>query len=366
MTNAQVRFSQHELLAGHEIEAPLIVDGVRCHGGFDADGAYVSPRTLHRWPAIRAWEEQRVEQFGTPILDVPLDTWPEHFPSVAQSAFLLRHGIPEPVIGELTRIGTVEGFGGMLRLLPTPPFERCFEEGVDGTAIAHIAGGLFEAHARDEAGFGEEAGHDRMWFAARDIAFEHPDVEDQTARMLVRMGIGAAPGATPAPPPPRALPDDIDPDLELVAGRMISLLLIEISAFHGFRWAETVLADPGLVAGEGRAAELVAHIRADETPHVAWLRTALSEMRDRTWVGTGGRRHPGTEMIGRLWERALEHSVVLRRREHLGMVLGEIETAMAGRSDAADLLEEMLALGSVVRGPDGSVVDAEDGGEAVR
>ena len=359
MTTAQTRFSEHELLADHEIEAPLVVDGLRCHGGFDAAGAYVSPRTLHRWPAIRAWEDQRVEQFGTPILDVPLDTWPEHFPSVAQSTFLLRRGVPEPVIGELTRIGTVEGFGGMLRLLPTPRFERAFEEPVDGTAIAHIDGGLFEAHARDEAGFGGLAGHDRMWFAARDIAFEHPDVEDQTARMLTRMGIGAPAGAAPAAPPPRALPDDIDPDLEVVVGRMIGLLLIEISAFHGFRWAEAVLDDRELVAGDGRAAELVSHIRADETPHVAWLRTALSEMRDRTWVGSGGRRHPGTEMIGRLWDRALRNSVVLRRREHLQMVMAEIGTAVAGRPDADDLIEEMLSLGRVVRLPDGSVADAD-------
>ena len=42
MTTAQTRFSEHELLADHEIEAPLVVDGLRCHGGFDAAGAYVS------------------------------------------------------------------------------------------------------------------------------------------------------------------------------------------------------------------------------------------------------------------------------------------------------------------------------------
>ena len=87
---------------------------------------------------------------------------------------------------------------------------------------------------------------------------------------------------------------------------MIGLLLIEISAFHGFRWAEAVLGDTELVAGDGEAATLVSYIRSDETPHVAWLRTALSEMRDRTWVGTNGRSHAGTDMIGRLWDRALE------------------------------------------------------------
>ena len=35
---------------------------------------------------------------------------------------------------------------------------------------------------------------------------------------------------------------------------MIGLLLIEISAFHGFRWAEAVLGDTELVAGDGEAA----------------------------------------------------------------------------------------------------------------
>ena len=70
-------------------------------------------------------------------------------------------GEPGPTISALTRIGTVEGFGGMLRLLRVPDFRRCFEEDITGTAIAHIDHGLFEAHARDEAGFGDLAGHDR-------------------------------------------------------------------------------------------------------------------------------------------------------------------------------------------------------------
>ena len=69
----------------------------------------------------------------------------------------------------------------MLRHLPVPDFTRCFDEDITGTAIAHIDHGLFEAHARDEAGFGDQAGHDRMWFVARDIAFEHPATDDQTA-----------------------------------------------------------------------------------------------------------------------------------------------------------------------------------------
>src|SRR5690606_222669 len=82
MTTKQVEFTEEELLADPDIAEPLVLDGIVCHGGFDADGRYVSPRTKHRVPAIEAWDEQRLEQFGTPKLDIGLETWPEHFPSV--------------------------------------------------------------------------------------------------------------------------------------------------------------------------------------------------------------------------------------------------------------------------------------------
>jgi hypothetical protein len=365
MSNVQTEFTPEELLADHDIIEPLVAGGVRCHGGFDERGDYVSPRTKHRWPAIRAWEAQRADQFSTPILDVPLDTWPENFPSVDQTKFLIRQGVVEPTIGALTRIGTIEGFGSMLRALPIPDFQRCFEEDITGTAIAHIDGGLFEAHARDEAGFEDLAGHDRMWFVARDIAFDHPATDDLRDRMLARMGIerqptSAGPAAVPRRPVPeeRELPEDIDPVLEMIVTRMVGLLLIEISAFHGFRWAEAVLSDTDLVAGDGAAAELVSYIRSDETPHVAWLRTALSEMRDRTWIGTGGGKHPGTGMIGRIWDRALADSLGSRRQENLSFTMGEVEGALSGRPDRGEVIEEMLSLGSVVRLDDGTLVDS--------
>ncbi len=343
MTTRQLEFTAEELLADESIEGPLIVDGVRCHGGFDGGGNYVSPRTKYRWPAIRAWEEQRKAQFATPILDIPLETWPENFPNVEQSKFLIRHGAPEPTISALTRIGTVEGFGVLLRSLGTPDFSRCFEEDVVGTAIDHIDGGLFEAHARDEAGFADVAGHDRMWFVARDIAFDHPPTDDMTARMLRRMGIDTSTRsatqmaqARQAARNERLLPEDIDFVLETLVTRMIGLLLIEISAFHGFAWAEAVLGDTDLVGGEGAAAQIVSFIRADETPHVAWLRTALSEMRDRTWVGTQGRTYPGVEMIGRVWDRAVTDSLGVRRQDNLRFILGEIEHALDGRPDGRE------------------------------
>ena len=367
MTTLQTEYSEAELLADHEIVEPLIAEGVRCHGGFDEQGTYVSPRTKHRLPAINAWEQQRVEQFSTPIIDVPLDTWPENFPNVEQSKFLIRQGAPGPIVTALTRIGTVEGFGAMLRMLPTPDFSRCFEEDITGTAIAHIDHGLFEAHARDEAGYGDLAGHNRMWFVARDIAFEHPPTDDLTARMLGRMGIDPTPKtptqiehAQRAALRQRALPSDIDFTLESVVNRMIGLLLIEISAFHGFQWAETVLADTELVAGEGEAAALISYIRTDETPHVAWLRTALSEMRDRTWVGEDGRPHCGADMIELLWERAMSDSIVLKRRENINFFMAELDRALDGRPDGDDIVAEMLSMGTVIRLDDGTVADPID------
>jgi len=361
MTTAQTEFTIDELLLSHDYAEPLIANGVRCHGGFDADGNYHSPRTRFRAPAIEAWEQQRREHFDSPILDIPLESWPESFPNVEQSKFLIRNGVTEPTISSLTRIGTVEGFGGMLRLIPIPDFQKLFVEDVRGTAVDHIARGLFEAHARDEAGHEDEAGHNVMWFIARDIAFDNPVTEDQTAVMLERMGIpspGAASGAgRNISDIDRALPADIDPYVEFLIARMIGLLFIEISAFHGFRWAEAVLSDTDLVAGDGEPARLVSYIRADETPHVAYLRTALSEMRDRTWVGTSGARYSGEEMIGLAWDRAVNESVVMRQADGLKMAMREIEHAVKGRSDAADLVDEMLSLGEIRRLDDGTLVD---------
>jgi len=336
----QLTYDEAELLASHDYAEPLVAGGVRCHGGFTADGTYVSPRTRHRVPAIEAWQDHHRATFGTELLDLPLSTWPGHYPNVEQARFLIRSGVPEPVIAILTRIGTVEGFGGMIRLSPVPDRTRCFAEDTDGTALAHLGSGLFEAHARDEAGHETEGGHQQMWFAARDVAFESPVTEDETARMLERMGIGQMAKAAPD----RLWPDDVSVDLELLVERMTRLLLIEISAFHTFAWAEEVLSDSDLVAGEGEAGRLVSYIRADETPHVEYLKTVLTEMRDRTLVGTEG-RYPGADLIRRTWDRALAQSLGERRREVLATTRNEIAHAVRNRRDAADLLARFDELG---------------------
>jgi len=362
----QLTFDETELLASHRYAEPLVVAGVRCHGGFDDDGRYVSPRTATRVPAIAAWQAKHRRDFGTDLLDLPLDTWPEHYPNVAQGRFLIESGVPDPISATLTRIGTVEGFGSLIRFSAIPDMWRVVDEDPTGTALAHLNRGLFEAHARDEAGFDGEGGHEHMWYAARDVAFENPVTDDQRALMLERMGI-SPPGAggkvdvaamRAAALANRRWPDDVDFDLEMLITRMVRLLLIEISAFHTFAWAEELLADPDLVAGDGEGARLVSYIRADETPHVDYLRTALSELRDRTIVGEGGRRHAGHELVGDLWDRSLAASVGPNRQAGLETAWREVRHAVADRPDGADLLARFDELGSVHRHDDGTWVEA--------
>ncbi len=360
MTTLQTTWTEDELLQGHPVSEPLFVRGVRCHGGFDASGEYRSPRTLNRVPAIAAWQESRAQAFGTPLLDIELSSWPGAYPNVAQARFLIEGGVPEPIISALTRIGTVEGFGAYLRHTPVPELRAAFVEDISGTAMAHLTRGLIEAHARDEAGFGGEGGHKQMWFAARDAAFEDPLTEDQTEALLQRMGIGGGYGAAatdPAAARQRQLEarqlDDIGLELEMLIVRMARLLLIEISAFHTFAWAEELLADDQLVAGEGEAARLVSFIRTDEAPHVDYLKTVLSEMRDRTFIGESGRRHPGVEVVGRLWEACRADSLGPVRTGQMNTVLSEVEHTLERYPRGGDMLEQFHQLGAMRPGPDG-------------
>ena len=353
MSNVQLHYREDELLSSHHFSEPLFANGVRCHGGFTEDGMYVSPRTKCRVPATKAWQQVHREQFGTEIIDAPIELWPAPYPNVAQSKYLLANGVREPAITSLTRIGTVEGFGSMIRGVGVGDLQRFFDESIDGTCTQHLQRGLFEAQARDEAGYEDEGGHKQMWFAARDIAFENPVTEDETQTMLQRMGIVPPGGAPPDPDELRRRAEamrclsDMDLGLEMMLRRMISLLFIEISAFHTFAWAEDVLSDADLVAGDGQAAALVKCVRADETPHVDYLRTALTEMRDRTFITESGKKRAGTDVIGTLWDLLMSDSLDVRRNAANKTALAEVEHALDGNPRRNELLEGFHALGSI-------------------
>src|SRR6266513_922751 len=143
---SRLTFSMKELLSTPSFKEPLIAGGVRCHGGFDEDGNYQSPRTLLRNPAVRAWQEQHLATSPLPLVEIPADCIPPHLPSVEQAKLLLREGVREPMARTLTEIAIVEGFGATVRDLPVPPLKEFLRESTDATALAHLAGGLFEAH----------------------------------------------------------------------------------------------------------------------------------------------------------------------------------------------------------------------------
>src|SRR3546814_3266929 len=107
-----------------------------------------------------------------------------------------------------------------------------------------------------------------MWYAVRDIAFENPVTQDETELMLRRMGISFGAGPDPDGARQRFLGkrsfEDLDVGLELLISTMLRVLFVEIKAFHVFAWAEELLSDPDLVAGEGEAARLVSYIRSED------------------------------------------------------------------------------------------------------
>ncbi len=351
MTSAPTRWSPAELLADDVGLEPLMVAGRRCHGGLDESARYRSPRTRFRTTAIRSWQDAHRARFGTELLDAGLSSWPASTPNVAQSRYLLQLGIRAPAISALTRIGTVEGFGGAMRMWTVEDLQSHFVESIVDTTLDHLPA-MFEAQARDEAGWGDELGHRDMWFVARDLAFESPDVEDLTDQMLFRLGVTSAPGAPlPSAEDSRrrqralALFPDLDLDVESMIARMVNLLLVEISAAHTFAWAEELLADGDLVAGDGEAARLVGYIRQDESPHVEYLRTALSEMRDRTFRGPDGAQHPGTEVVGAIWARGFADSTGPRRQNALRLARAELEDAIADRPDRDEVLAGYERLG---------------------
>ena len=73
-------------------------------------------------------------------------------------------------------ISIVEGFGAIIRdVAAARPVARG-GRAIAGTALAHLGGGLFEAHARDEAGYRDEGGHKQMWEAARDLGLAKPEI----------------------------------------------------------------------------------------------------------------------------------------------------------------------------------------------
>src|SRR5262245_26015607 len=290
----RLEYSQEELLSSVAYDEPLIANGVRCHGGF-VGGRYQSPRSVGRGAAIAAWQAQ-LRAGGVPRIEVPAELVPPHYPNAAQAVLLLREGVREPLVRTLTTIAIIEGFGAMIRDQRVPELSRCVRDSLAGTAAGHLAAGLFEAHARDEAGHRSEGGHKQMWEVARDLALDNPPVPSDVLMRLMtgRRGAGR-----------QRLFAQLDESFEELLAVMVNVLVIEVFAADTFRWAERVLGDAEVSARPQESAAMVGYIRSDEAPHVEYLRTALSELRARTFVTGDGGELRGSEVVDGLLGRTL-------------------------------------------------------------
>ena len=334
----RVVFTNEELLESARPERPLVANGVRCHGGFDADGRYFSPRTVHRAPAIAAWQGALRDQ-GHELIDIPRAAMPPQYPNVAQSVLLLRNGIREPMVRALTIISVVEGFGAIIRDVEVPDLASLVVEPIENTGLAHLRGGLFEAHARDEGGYRDEGGHKQMWEAARDLGLDNPKIPgDVLMRMMGRRGRRAR---------PEPLFPQIDPKLHSMLQLMAQVLVVEVFAEGTFEWGKAVLSNPEVSAKPDEAGAMVGYIQADESPHVEYLRTVLSELRARTLRTEDGSTIAGREVVDGFMHRILHAITNERTREQRDAVEASTREAFSKAVDPESLREEFESLTSL-------------------
>jgi hypothetical protein len=297
-------YSEAELLAEHPYVRPQIEAGYRLHGGFDAAGTYLSPRTLERWPAVRAWQAALAVR-GFPLIDASTRLLHRgNYPSFEQQKLLLNLGFGQTLWNSLTITGFVEARGRRLADFTPPDFAAIIEEDISGTATGHLGKGLMRAHGLDEGGSPEkgEGGHDIMWFAVRDLLFGRDAYP-----------IPVVPESLARPELGRLMPKIPLPHEQTIL-LLMNVLMIEIRAEAFFAFCMRLMRAPELFAERRAAAEeaavLVERIRQDEAIHVAYLQTAVSELRSFTFRAEDGERVPGKSFIDPIWNGMVHwHSV---------------------------------------------------------
>ncbi|MFP6656291.1 MAG: hypothetical protein VCB25_11745, partial [Myxococcota bacterium] len=270
------------------------------------------------------------------LIEIPSALMPPPHPNAAQAKLLLKNDVRDPIVRALTIISIVEGFGAMIRDVEVPKLEALLVEPFEGTALAHLTSGLFEAHARDESGYRDEGGHKQMWEAARDEALENPKIPgDVLMRLMGRRQNREKTG--PIFP-------EIDPKLERMLAFMTQVMVIEIFAEGTFDWGIEVLSDPEVSAKPEVAGNMIRHIQQDEKPHVEYLRTALSEVRARTIRTVDDKEIAGQLVVDEFLHRVL-HAMTRQRQQDQRADLREnlIEAMQVARNPAA-LLEEFDSL----------------------
>lgn len=301
---SKVIYSRDELMAEHAYAKPQVEWGYRLHGGFDDKGRYVSPRTLNRWGAVEAWQEQLKGRGGS-LIDATVKLLKRgNYPSLQQESLLLANGLGQSLWNSLTVTGVIEARGRALCEVEAPNFQDIIVEDLAGTCTGHLNKGLLYAHGLDEGGNPAqgEGGHDAMWFALRDLlfgknAFPIPEIPQSLSRPEAGRRI---------PLVPKMYEDWI-----LL---LMNVLMIEVRAESFFAFCTAVMRAPENFrdrrAEAAHAADLVERIRTDEAIHVAYLQTFVSELCNFTFKGEKGERVPGATLINPIWNDMVEwHSV---------------------------------------------------------
>lgn len=340
MAARQLMFSEAELLASHDYATPHEIDGQRLHGGFDADGTYVPPRSKGRRSALDNWTAA-LQARGGDLLDADSSLLAgPRMPNVAQQHLLIERGVTRPFWNTLTITGKIEGRGRMIADMPFPDLQAIIVENISGMAIGHLRKGLLRAHGVDEGGEPDKGigGHDVMWFVARDLAFgadAHQDVEP--------------PGsiARPEAEGERVMPE-IPVPYEMALKFLMNLLLIEFRAEIGFASAQATFRQPTLFrdrrAEAIEAAEIVERIRTDETIHVESLRLYLGELRSLTFKTVDGGVIPAAELIDRFWGRLLRWATVDQPRLAAERQYPALKSEILAADDGERLLSAFDAL----------------------
>ena len=329
-------YTPEELLSSGSYEAPLVANGVRCHGGFEADGRYRSPRTLHRNPAIGAWKAALARE-GHDLIELDAALMPPQYPSVEQATLLLEHGVRDPIARALTIISIVEGFGAIIRDVQGPrPGEPGGRARRWHGARAPRPGPLRSARPR-------RVGLSRRGRPQADVGGRprprSRESEDPRRRADAHDGAEPAAQEGQAPLPaarrdPRAPAPDDGPGDGGGGLRRGDLRL------GGAR----ALEPRGLGRARRRRATWCATCAATRIPHVEYLRTALSEVAARTLRTVDGGTIAGREVVHGLLHRILRNLTTTRRGDQREDLRANLTEAMQVAANPKALLEEFDSL----------------------
>jgi len=340
MSDLKLIYTQDEIEQDHPYAKPQVEAGLKLHGGFDEQGTYISPRTLHRWPAIKAWR-QNLNNRGFPLLKADTELLQnENHPNYPQQKFLIQNDFSNIFYAQITITGLVEGRGKMLTTFNAPDFQDIIEEDISGTTLAHLNKGLLRTHGWDEGGRDErgEGGHDKMWFAVRDVI----------ARPKEKLKFGPTEGGMK---PPLVDPENsiISAFHQTILNLLMNVLMIEIRAESFFAFNKQLFLDPELFPEQRAQAEhasiLVDRIRQDEAAHVGYLQLLVSEFRSFTIKTKDGGKISGTEIIDPMWDTMVEYHADALHRATCDTTNSQIEGVLK-KAGKLETLKEYYRLAS--------------------